>query len=140
MVIHQGSPPSPPIACDWSPPRAARAQAHCPYSGFSVGAALLSAGGEVVTGANVENASFGLTICAERAALVRAVAEGSREFVAIAVATGAEAPVMPCGACRQVLAEFAPDLAGRAVGEGDQVAEASLAELLPGRFEGPPPA
>ena len=120
--------------------RAARARAHCPYSGFSVGAALLSAGGEVVTGANVENASFGLTICAERAALVRAVAEGSREFVAIAVATGAEAPVMPCGACRQVLAEFAPDLAVLAVGEGDQVAEASLAELLPGRFEGPPPS
>ena len=117
--------------------RAARARSHSPYSGFAVGAALLCADGEVVTAANVENASYGLTLCAERAAVVRALAEGRREFVAVAVATGAPAPVLPCGACRQVMAEFAPELTVLAVGEGAEVAEASLATLLPGRFEGP---
>ena len=118
--------------------RAARARAHCPYSGFAVGAALLCADGTVVTGANVENSSYGLTLCAERAAVVRAVAEGRREFVAIAVATGAPTPTQPCGACRQVLAEFAPTLPVFAVGAGEEVAETTLGTLLPHRFEGPP--
>ncbi len=117
--------------------RAARARAYCPYSGYRVGAALLCEGGAIVAAANVENASFGLTICAERAAVVRAIAEGHTDFVAIAVATGADQPVQPCGACRQFLAEFAPELEVIAVGAGEARAVTSLAELLPGRFTGP---
>ncbi|MDR7521069.1 MAG: cytidine deaminase [Armatimonadota bacterium] len=85
--------------------RAARGRAYAPYSRFRVGAAVLTASGAVVTGCNVENASFGLSICAERAAIHRAVAEGHRRLRAVAVATGARAS-MPCGACRQVMAEF----------------------------------
>jgi homotetrameric cytidine deaminase len=117
--------------------RAARARAYCPYSGFAVGAALRTAEGRIVTGANVENASFSLTICAERAAVARALAEGQTGFVTLAVATGAAEPALPCGACRQVLAEFAPDLRVLVVGEGPAVVEASLADLLPGRFRLP---
>lgn len=89
----------------------ARAQSHSPYSGFAVGAALLCTDGTVVTGCNVENASYGLTVCAERVALFRAIASDTRSFDAIAiVAPGPELPT-PCGACRQVLIEFCrPDM------------------------------
>jgi len=112
----------------------ARGRAYAPYSGFAVGAALLSKGGRVFTGCNVENASYGLTMCAERVALFRAVAEGVREFLAIAVACG-EAPCAPCGACRQALYEFAPDLRViMADGEGRTWNAASLSELLPAAF------
>jgi cytidine deaminase len=117
--------------------RAARARAHAPYSGFKVGAALLADDGSVVTAANVENASYGLSICAERSAVVRAVAEGHRRFVAIAVAGPGQAPVSPCGACRQVLRELpaGPKLVVLAAGEsGDQVSRRTLAELLPDSF------
>lgn len=87
---------------------AAREAAYVPYSHFPVGAALLGPAGRVFTGCNVENASFGLTICAERNAVAGAVAQGARQFSAIAVVTGNG--VTPCGACRQVLAEFSPDM------------------------------
>ena len=86
--------------------RGASVNAHCPYSRFSVGAAVRSADGRVFTGCNVENASFGLTICAERNAIFQAVAAGAREVVAVAVYTPTRKPVSPCGACRQVIAEF----------------------------------
>jgi cytidine deaminase len=86
----------------------ARASAYAPYSRFSVGAALLTAGGRVITGCNVENASFGLSICAERNAVFQAVGAGDRAFVAIAVTAGPGESAAPCGSCRQVLHEFAP--------------------------------
>jgi len=89
--------------------RAAAAHAHATYSAFRVGAALLAADGRVFTGCNVENASYGLTLCDERVALAKAVSEGVRAFRALAIAGGtAAAPAAPCGACRQVLAEFCP--------------------------------
>ena len=86
-------------------------RAYCPYSGFPVGAAILVAGGKVFTGCNVENASYGLTICAERSVGVSAVSAGHRAFRAVAVAAGKGQPAVPCGACLQVLAEFGePDM------------------------------
>jgi cytidine deaminase len=117
--------------------RAARERAYAPYSGYRVGAALLTEGGTVVTGANVENASYGLGICAERAAVVAAVAAGHRSFAAIAVAAGGAEPARPCGACRQVLHEFpaGPDLEVVCAGEdGDQLLVTTLGELLPQPF------
>jgi len=86
----------------------ARDKAYAPYSHYAVGAALLTASGKVYTGCNVENASYGLTICGERTAVGKAVCDGEREFVAMAVVT--ENGGTPCGACRQVLAEFGPDM------------------------------
>lgn len=88
----------------------AREQAYAPYSKFKVGAALLTRGGRIVSGCNVENASFGLSICAERNAVWKAVSEGERDFVAVAVTAGSAGGASPCGACRQVLHEFAPGL------------------------------
>ena len=86
----------------------ARRRAVAPYSRFKVGAALLTRSGEIITGANVESASYGLTCCAERVALFKALTEGARDFVAVAVVTRAPGGAMPCGACRQLLAEYAP--------------------------------
>ena len=117
--------------------RAARERAYAPYSGFRVGAALLTAQGDVVTAANVENASYGLAICAERSAVVAAVAAGSRSFVSIAVAGNGPEPVTPCGACRQVLREFpnGVDLEVLCAGEsGDGVVTTTLGALLPDSF------
>src|SRR5690349_1402627 len=88
----------------------ARECAHAPYSKFKVGAALLDSSGRVFTGCNVENASYGLTVCAERVALWKAVSGGERKFVALAVVADGERPPSPCGACRQVLWEFSEDL------------------------------
>ena len=88
----------------------AREYAYAPYSGFAVGAAFLTTGGTVYTGCNVENSSYGLTMCAERVALFTAVAQGERNFAALAMAAGTEVYCSPCGACRQVFVEFGGDL------------------------------
>lgn len=90
--------------------QAAMEKAYAPYSGFRVGAALLCADGNVVTGCNVENSSYSLTICAERNALFAAVNQGKRDFLAIAIYVDSDEMFPPCGACRQVLAEFSPRL------------------------------
>ncbi len=112
----------------------ARKQAYCPYSNFPVGAALLAADGRVFSGCNVENASYGLTMCAERVALFKAVSEGAWKFSAIAIACG-EGACAPCGACRQVLYEFAPDLLVIMTdGEGKSRKRVKLSELLPQAF------
>ena len=113
----------------------ARQQAYAPYSKFLVGAALLTEDGQIISGCNVENASYGLTICAERNAVFAAVARGHRQFQAIALATTGGAT--PCGACRQVLAVFCDDLPILIVDveQPDHVTETSLAVLLPGRFK-----
>jgi len=116
---------------------AARLASYSPYSGFRVGAALLCADGQVVTGTNVENASFGLSLCAERSAVARAVAEGRREFAAIAVCADGDEPTPPCGACRQVLLEFAPDLEvilGGERGAAGAVVRTTIRALLPHAF------
>lgn len=88
--------------------RQAMVHAYVPYSKFRVGAALLSADGRVFTGCNVENASYGLSMCAERNVLAKAVSEGYRDFEAIAIVADTKEPIRPCGACRQVLSEFSP--------------------------------
>ena len=112
---------------------AARARAHCRYSNFAVGAAIQTITGEVFTGCNVENASYGLTICAERVAIGSAVTAGFREFAHLALATDSNAT--PCGACRQVLAEFCDDLPilihNVATGQSRTL---MLADLLPHQF------
>lgn len=88
----------------------ARENAYAPYSNFKVGAALLASSGRVFTGCNVENATYGLTVCAERVALWKAISEGEREFTRIAVVTESQRPASPCGACRQLLWEFCGDI------------------------------
>lgn len=115
--------------------REARNRAYTPYSHYNVGAALLGKDGKIYTGCNVENASFGLTNCAERTAVFKAVSEGQREFEAIAIAAGQTAP-WPCGACRQVLNEFAPKLKVLITWGKDQVDETTLDALLPHSFTG----
>lgn len=110
---------------------AARDQAYAPYSRFAVGAALLGESGEVYVGCNVENISLGLTICAERCAVTQAVVRGERRFLMIAIVSDSKVPVSPCGACRQVLAEFAPDLPLVCENRLGERFTASLAELLP---------
>lgn len=118
----------------------AREKSYCPYSGFAVGAALLTRSGKIYTGANIENAAFTPTNCAERTAFFKAVSEGERDFSAIAIAGGkkGEAPrdyVTPCGVCRQVMREFCPDsFKIYSVRSEDDYKEYSLGELFPEGF------
>ena len=113
--------------------RLAMQRSYCPYSRFKVGACLLSTDGRIFQGCNIENASFGLTNCAERTALFKAVSEGVRDFTVIAIAAEDAAPY-PCGACRQVLNEFAPDIRILLTWGEDRVVRTTLPELLPHGF------
>ena len=113
----------------------AMANSHSRYSSFPVGAALLSSNGTIHSGCNVENASYGLTICAERNAMAHAVTCGELKFSAIAIVTDTPRPTPPCGACRQALSEFSPELMViMQTTKGEQLI-LSLDELLPYRFE-----
>lgn len=114
---------------------AASKQAHVPYSHFHVGAALLTTDGKIYRGCNIENASYGLTNCAERTAIFKAVSEGDKQFSAIAVVGDTDGPISPCGACRQVLAEFCDDHTQIILAnlKGDFVIT-NLNEILPGYF------
>ena len=114
----------------------ARTRAVAPYSKFQVGAALLTADGEIISGANVESASYGLTCCAERVALFKALTAGQTQFRAIAVVAGIEGGPTPCGACRQLLAEYAPD-ARVWIADANcpkKIREFTVRELLPAAF------
>jgi cytidine deaminase len=127
---------APPV--DWTALRdAAQAQlahAYAPYSGFRVAAAFLAADGRVFTGVNVENASYGLTVCAERNAIAAAVNQGVRELRALCVVCSGDLPPAPCGACRQVLAEFPPAFEVRCYGRGGQELITTSDALLPHAF------
>lgn len=116
--------------------RLARERAYCPYSHFAVGAAILAADGRVFHGCNVENAAFPATICAERAALMSAYSAGARTIVALAVVADTAGPVSPCGTCRQVLAELAPNCTVVLSNLGGSIQLTTPQELLPGAFGG----
>jgi cytidine deaminase len=114
--------------------RVACAQAYCPYSRFPVGAAVLTAAGSIASGCNVENASFGLTCCAERNAIFRAIAGGATSIVALTLYTPTAQPVAPCGACRQVILEFGRDAQVRCICDGPGSIDCVAHELLPHAF------
>ena len=126
-------------ASQWQPvleaALAVRDQAYAPYSRFAVGAAVQAKSGVIYSGCNVENASYGVTMCAERIALFQAIAAGEREFSLLAVVADTPQPVAPCGACRQVMAEFGVDIIVLANLAGD-VSVYRLEELLPAAFRG----
>jgi cytidine deaminase len=112
----------------------ARSHAYSPYSGVKIGAAVLTSDGSIFAGANVENASYGLACCAERTAIFKAVSEGKRKIVAIAVVGKSEGFTRPCGACRQVMVEFNPRMKVLRRGIDGFAEDESAAELLPSRF------
>jgi len=113
----------------------ARRQAHAPFSKFKVGAALLTRSGEIVTGCNIENASYGLTLCAERVAVFKAVSEGLREFEAMAVVADSPRLTAPCGPCRQILWEFCGDIAVRLQDLHGRSRTLRVSKLLPLPFD-----
>lgn len=112
----------------------ARENAYAPFSGFKVGAALLTEDGRIYTGVNIENSSYGATICAERTAFVKAISEGHRDFKAIAVTAGSEEEALPCGICRQFMYEFSPEMEVITGTDIDSLNVKTLEELLPGGF------
>jgi cytidine deaminase len=114
--------------------RTALQRAHAPYSNFPVGAALVTKDGRVHTGVNVENASLGLSVCAERNAIFSAIAQGDHDFAGIAIATTADSPTPPCGACRQVMLEFCDDLPIHIAVPGGEIETHTLLELTPRPF------
>lgn len=116
--------------------RKARRRAHARYSGFKVGAALEAADGTIITGCNIENATYGLTVCAERVAMFKALSEGHRTFTRIVVVADTEAPTPPCGPCRQILWEFAGDIEIVMANLTRETARLQLAELFPMPFDG----
>ena len=115
--------------------RAVRLNAHAAFSHFKVGAALETAGGQIITGCNVENATYGLTVCAERVAVFKAISEGYRHFTRVAVVADTEAPTPPCGACRQILWEFGGDLEVILGNLHAEKARHRLKDLLPHPFD-----
>jgi cytidine deaminase len=115
--------------------RLARKNAHAPFSNFSVGAALKTFSGEIVTGCNIENATYGLTVCAERVAVFKAISEGIKKFEAIAIAAPSTRPAAPCGACRQILWEFCGDIWIHMDALRGKTLTRRLAELLPLPFD-----
>jgi len=116
--------------------RAAREHAAAPYSTFKVGAALLTKAGRVYGGCNVENASYGLTVCAERVALLKALSEGERDFTMIAVVADTQTPTPPCGPCRQLLWEYCGDIPVVMGNLTDVTARHQMRDLLPLPFDG----
>jgi cytidine deaminase len=115
--------------------RAAREKAHAPYSNFRVGAAVRTKAGKIYTGCNIENASYGLTLCAERVAIFKAVSEGEHEFEAIAVVCDTEKLTPPCGPCRQIIWEFAGDIPIILSNLTGNVERETAAKLLPRPFD-----
>jgi cytidine deaminase len=115
--------------------RRARRNAHAAFSGFKVGAALETADGTIVTGCNVENATYGLTVCAERVAMFKAISEGHRKFRRVAVVADTEAPTPPCGACRQILWEFGGNLEVILANLRRETGRHQLEDLLPVPFD-----
>ncbi len=116
--------------------RRARANSYSPYSGFAVGAAVETGSGQIFTGTNIENLSFGLTICAERVAVAAAIVQGERDFRVLTLVADSAEPIVPCGACRQVLAEFNPALRIVSVNLSGQTCDESLQDLLPSPTRG----
>jgi cytidine deaminase len=114
--------------------KAASTRAYSPYSKFRVGAALLGGDGNVYSGCNVENASYGLTVCAERNAIFHAIAQGAVAVRALLVYTPTDKPTAPCGACRQVMNEFGPGAHVRCVCDGPEVIDLKVSDLLPQAF------
>lgn len=115
--------------------RAVRDNAHAAFSHFKVGAALETAEGQIITGCNVENATYGLTVCAERVAVFKAISEGHRNFIRVAVVADTGDPTPPCGACRQILWEFGGDLEVILGNLREEKARFQLADLLPHPFD-----
>jgi cytidine deaminase len=113
----------------------ARENAHAPFSAFRVGAAVRAKSGKIYTGCNVENASYGLTCCAERVAIFKAISEGERDFEAIAVVTDTDAPTPPCGPCRQIIWEFCGDVPVLLANLKGKAEQESSGKLLPRPFD-----